>query len=324
MGEKKRIIFMGSDAIALPTLTLLAEEKQVELVAVFTQPDRPSGRGKRLRANPIKEWSVSNGMQVREPERPGETDAQWLSEQRVDLAIVMAYGHILSAALLQSTGGRIYNLHASLLPAYRGASPVETALAEGDSNTGVSLMRLVQKMDAGPLVDQELVSIDADDDGPFLRQKLAAACLPLLSRNLPDLLNGEVREEPQDDQAATYCRLLRKDDGRLDFSKSAHLLARQVAAFRSWPGCFMELGDLRIKVGSARHNSQPVDASPGTVLGESDGALSVATGDGSLELLELQRPGGKMLAAPEFLRGYPSLLDACMEIFPATPLVRKN
>ncbi|MBG30756.1 MAG: methionyl-tRNA formyltransferase [Opitutae bacterium] len=324
MGEKKRIIFMGSDAIALPTLSLLAQEKQVELVAVFTQPDRPSGRGKRLRANPIKEWSVLNGTQVREPERPGKPDAQWLSEQRVDIVIVMAYGHILSSALLQAAGGRFYNLHASLLPAYRGASPVETALAEGESNTGVSLMRLVQKMDAGPLVDQELVAIDPDDGGPSLRQKLATACLPLLSRNFPDLLSGEVREEPQDDQSATYCRLLRKDDGRLDFSKSAHLLARRVAAFRSWPGCFIEFGDLRIKVGFARPNSQPVDASPGTVLGERNGALSVATGDGSLELLELQRPGGKMLAAPDFLRGFPALLDACMEIFPATPLVRKK
>ena len=324
MGETKRIVFMGSDAIALPTLRLLAEERQVELAGVFTQPDRPSGRGKRLRANPIKEWSVSNGIEVRAPERPGEAESSWLSKQQVRLVFVMAYGHILRSSLLEAVDGRFYNLHASLLPAYRGASPIETALAEGESTTGVSLMRIVRKMDAGPVVDRQAVPITADEDGPSLREKLAAACLPLLSRNLGDLLAGGVSEEPQDEQTATYCRLLRKEDGRLDFSMSAHLLARRVAALRPWPGCFLEFGDLRIKVGAARANSQPVNATPGTVLGERNGALSVAAGEGALELLELQRPGGKMLAAPDFLRGFSSLVDTCLEIHPATPLVGRK
>ncbi|MBO93710.1 MAG: methionyl-tRNA formyltransferase [Opitutales bacterium] len=324
MGEVKRVVFMGSDAIALPTLRLLAEEESVELVGVFTQPDRPAGRGNRLRSNPIKEWGVANGLMIHEPEKPGETELVWLQERNVELVIVMAYGHLLRPSLLEAVAGRYYNLHASLLPAYRGASPVETALAEGEKFTGVSLMRIVSKMDAGPVVDREEVPIKDSDDGSSLREKLALACVPLLNRNLGNLLAGRAKEQPQDDNAASYCRLLRKEDGRLDFTMQASRLTRRVAAFRAWPGCFFEVGSVRVKVGGAGALMKSVEAPPGEVLGERDGALEVATGEGVLALRQLQRPGGKMLATPEFLRGFSLPAGTKLAIDPALPLVARK
>ncbi len=321
MGGLKRIVFMGSDAIAVPTLHFLSEQEGIELAGVYTQPDRPSGRGKRLRPNPIKEWVVANGLKVREPEKPGEAESIWLREQKVSLVIVMAYGHLLKQSLLEAVEGRFYNLHASLLPVYRGASPVETALAEGEKTTGVSLMRIVSKMDAGPVVDREEVSIAESDDGPSLREKLAVACVPLLNRNLKDLLADRAKEQPQDDNVASYCRLLRKEDGRLDFSMPARRLVRRVAAFRAWPGCFFEVGEVRVKVGSAGATMESVEAPPGEILGECDGALALATGEGVLALRHLQRPGGKMLAAPEFLRGFPLLAGMRLASKSALPLV---
>ena len=324
MREARQIVFMGSDAIALPALRLLAEEEQLQLAGVFTQPDRPSGRGKRLQANPIKEWATSNGMEILEPEKPGEVEAAWLIKNKISFGIVMAYGHLLGPSLLEAVDGQLYNLHASLLPAYRGASPVETALAEGEESTGVSLMRIVSKMDAGPLVDREAVAILENEDGPSLREKLSSACLPLLKRNLADLLAGQTKEEPQEESSVTYCRLLRKEDGRLDFSMSACRLARRVAALRAWPGCFFEFGGIRIKVGSARVATRSVDAAPGEVLGERGDALALAVGDGVLELLELQRPGGKMLSAPDFLRGFSLEPGTRLEIRLASPLVASS
>jgi len=324
MGGLKRIVFMGSDAIALPILHFLSEQEGIELAGVYTQPDRPSGRGKRVRPNPIKEWAVANGLKVREPEKPEEAESAWLRGQEVSLVIVMAYGHLLKQSLLEAVEGRFYNLHASLLPVYRGASPVETALAEGEKATGVSLMRIVSKMDAGPLVDREVVTIEESDDGSSLREKLAAACVPLLNRNLDDLLAGRAEEQPQDDNVASYCRLLRKEDGRLDFSMPARLLVRRVAAFRVWPGCFFEVGDVRVKVGCAGAAMESVEALPGEILGERDGALALATGEGVLALRQLQRPGGKMLAASEFLRGFPLPTGTRLAIEPAFPLVAEH
>ncbi len=299
-----RLVFYVSDAIALPSLDFLLGEgaDSYELVGVLTQPDRPSGRGKKLRPNPVKAWAAEKGLPVREPEKPGEAEVKWA--RRADLALVMAYGHILSRSLLDAPACGTFNLHGSLLPAFRGASPAETALALGEKETGVTLMRVVPRMDAGPLVDAEAVTVKPDADGPSLRLELAAACVPLLRRNLPAFLAGEAAETPQDEASATYCRKLRKADGTLDFRASAPVLARRVAAFRGWPGSRFTCGDVVVKVGDAQALEVPALA-PGEV-GETEGfPLVVGTGRGSLALLELQRPGGRMMPAADFLRGFP-------------------
>ena len=324
MGETKRIIFMGSDAIALPTLHFLLEQEAVDLTAVYTQPDRPSGRGKRLRPNPIKEWAVLNQLDLRQPEKLEETELHWLRDANPTIVLVMAYGHLLKPSLLEAVGGRFYNLHASLLPTYRGASPIETALAEGEEITGVSLMRIISRMDAGPVLDCEKVPIAEAETGSSLREKLALACVPLMERNLKALLTDSSVEAIQNEDAATYCRRLRKKDGNMDFSMPAHRLVRRVAAFRTWPGCFFEVGEVRVKVGSATATLESIDASPGEILGEADGGLRLATGEGVLVLRELQRPGGSMLPAAEFLRGFPIPPGTHLQAASMFPLVAKK
>jgi methionyl-tRNA formyltransferase len=301
------VVFYGSDAIALPSLDFFLREasSSCELVGVITQPDRPSGRGKKMRSNPVKAWAGENGVKILDPAKPLEPEVTWLRQEGVVLAMVMAYGHILSSALLDAPDAGTYNLHGSVLPAYRGASPVETALAQGEKETGATLMRVVSRMDAGPIVDTEITPIAPDDDGPRLREKLSVACVPLLRRNLPALLAGEAAETPQDEKAATYCRKLRKADGVLDFYAPAAVLARRVSAFRGWPGSWFEVRGVRVKVGSVKVVESCGETVPGQVILPSPREVAIGTSEGALSLLELQRPGGRMMPTAEFLSGFP-------------------
>ncbi len=306
---KPPVVFYGSDAIALPSLDFFLREASsaCELVGVITQPDRPSGRGKKVCSNPVKSWAGENGVNILDPAKPLEPEVTWLRQEGVVLAMVMAYGHILSSALLDAPKVGTYNLHGSVLPAYRGASPVETALAQGEKQTGVTLMRVVSRMDAGPVVDAEITPIAPDDDGLRLREKLSLACVPLLRRNLPALLAGEATETLQDEEAATYCRKLRKADGALDFFAPAEVLARRVTAFRGWPGSWFEVQGVRVKVGSAKVVESSLEAMPGQVILPSSREVAIGTAEGVLSLLELQRPGGRMMPTAEFLLGFPLL-----------------
>lgn len=319
----RRLIFMGSDPIALPALEYLAgRPDRVELAAVFTQPDRPAGRGRKLRPNEIKEWALQKEIRVFQPERLGEEETALLGELGCDLVLVMAYGHILRRSFLEKTPLGTFNLHASLLPKFRGASPIQAAIAAGESRSGVTLMRMVRRLDAGPVIDQESFPVDRLETGMSAESKMAAACVPLLSRTLEALLHGPATEVPQEDAEASYTRKLEKTDGQLDFSASAEVLARRVNGLHPWPGCHFELFGQRVKLGLADFRAEaPAGVAPGTVLEEEENALPVATGRGVLRLLRLQRPGGRMLDAPEFLRGFNILPGTVLPSHPMAPLV---
>jgi methionyl-tRNA formyltransferase len=299
--KKHKIAFFGSDEIALPFLGGL-HEAGFEVSAALTQPDRRSGRGRKLQPNAIKQWAIESGVPCRDPQKPSNEDKEWLKSIGIELIIVMAYGHILKLDLLEVASLGCFNLHASVLPSYRGASPIETALASGEKETGVTLMRIVPQMDAGPIVDIERVLIAEDDTGPTLREKIGLSCVPLIGRNLNALLTGDFAEKPQNESQATYCRKLTKEDGLIDFRVSAQSLVHRIQAFRSWPGVSFRFGDLRIKVGK----SSVADLSllPGEVSCDGSGHLSIGTGRDALVVHELQKPGGKMLATQDFLRGF--------------------
>jgi methionyl-tRNA formyltransferase len=215
----------------------------------------------------------------------------------------MAYGHILSQEFLDSAKYGCYNLHASLLPSYRGASPIETSLACGEKVTGVSLMRMVRKMDAGPVVDQESISISKDDTGASLREKLAKACVPLIDHNLTELLCGEAKEREQDPNGVTYCRKLGKEDSYFDFSLTAEQLECRSRAFQAWPGSVFFYEGIPLRVGECRVSTEK-HYKPGELVVE-DSKLLLGTGERALQILQLQKPGGKMLAVSDFLRGFP-------------------
>lgn len=294
---------MGSDELALPALAWVAEA--YELRAVYTQPDRKRGRGQKVVPNAIKSWSVERGIAVRQPEKVGPEEVAFLREAGIDLVLVMAYGHILKSSLLEAPRLGCVNLHASRLPKLRGASPIETAIATGEVETGVSLMRIIKRMDAGAVADRERVAIGPTDTAMEVRSKMAEACVPLVARTLPKLASGELAFEEQEESAATYCRMLTKEDGKLDFQASAKELYDRVRAFHVWPGTFYEVAEAKIKVGSAAWSEDTVvGGEPGTVGALLAEGLPVATGAGTLWLRELQRPGGKMLAVGEFLRGF--------------------
>jgi methionyl-tRNA formyltransferase len=276
---------------------------EVSLVGVLTQPDRRSGRGRQLQPNAIKSWASESGIEVRTPTQPTDEENKWIKEKEADLVLVMAYGHILSQKFLDSAQQGCYNLHASLLPAYRGASPIETSLACGDDKTGVTLMRMVRKMDAGPVVDQESIPITKEDTGASLREKLAKACVPLIDRNLTELLCGEATEREQDPNGVTYCRKLGKEDSYFDFSLTAEQLECRSRAFQAWPGSVFFYEGIPLRVGECRVSTEK-HYKPGELVVE-DSKLLLGTGERALQILQLQKPGGKMLAVSDFLRGFP-------------------
>lgn len=303
-----RLVFLGSDAIALPLLNWLASDagrSAAEIVGVFTQPDRPVGRGQKITANTIKTWALARAIPVFQPEKVTDDVRAQLAALTPDVSLVLAYGHILRDAFIATPRLGTLNLHTSLLPKYRGASPIQTAVASGDRETGVTLMRIVRELDAGPLADFERVSIDALDTALAIETKLSTARGPLIARALPRFATGELIFKEQDHGAATFCRRLEKADGALDFNATASALAARINGLFPWPTCTFEFSVQPIKIGLAEALPETTAAVPGTILGADADGLRIATAEGVLRLRQLQRPGGRMLSATEFLRGFP-------------------
>jgi len=318
-----RIVFMGSDAIARPALDWLAGEgdKVGQVVGVFTQPDRPVGRGQQIRPNDIKVWAQAHDLPVFQPEKVGETERQQLAGLKPDLTLVMAYGHILKQDVIDTPRLGTLNLHTSALPKYRGASPIQTATACGDQETGVTLMRMVRQLDAGPVAEVERVAIAPHDTAAEVEAKLALACVPLLARCLPRIAAGTQPFTAQDEAQVTFCRKLEKTDGVLDFTQPAAVLAARINGLMPWPGCAVEINGQLVKLGLADAVSGSGPA--GEVRGADAEGLLVGGGQGILRLRKLQRPGGKMLPAPEFLRGWPVAAGTRLPSQPMPPLVAK-
>lgn len=308
------VVFFGSDAIALPLLRWLHEAGggAFTLCGVISQPDRKSGRGQKLQPNPISAYALEAGIPLLRPQKPDAELEAWLQAQQVQLALVMAYGHLLRKSLLAVPPRGFVNFHASVLPHYRGASPVESAVACAESQTGVSLMQIVPRMDAGPVLGVETVCIDhaRAETGADIRHKLASACVPLIARHMCELLSGAAasRFAPQDEARASYCRKLDKTDGQLDFNASTSALAARINGLYPWPGCYLDYAQERFKVAEAFAETladPDAPASPGTILSADKNGLRIRTGQGVLRICRLQKAGGKMLPADAFFLGTP-------------------
>lgn len=321
-----RLVFLGSDPIALPTLEYLVGEGRtlVEIVAVFTQPDRPHGRGQKLLPGPIKEWATARGLPVFQPERLGPDDVERVRALGTEVALVMAYGQILKDDFLATPRLGVFNLHTSLLPKYRGASPATVAIASGDAETGVTFMRVVRKLDAGAVVDVERIGIGPHDTTGTVEAALGRAAAPLTARCLVALREGRLTSHEQDEAQVSYCRRLAKTDGVLDFARPAAELARRINALMPWPACTVDLAGTPVKLGLAEVGAAATAALPGAVLNPEADALPVATADGVLRLLQLQRPGGKMLPASDFLRGFTLPPGTVLFSQPMPPLVARE
>ena len=291
---------MGSPDFALPTLQLLADRYPV--VGVVTQPDRPAGRGRKMKAPPVKKLARKLALPVIQPRRLSEPEAmEQLQTWEPDLIVVAAFGQLLRPDVLNLPHHGCLNVHASLLPRWRGAAPINAAILHGDEETGVTIMKMDPGLDSGPIVSQRAVPIGPEDTAGSLFEKLAPLGAELLVETLPAYLRGEIEPRPQDDSKATYAPKLSRSDGKLDFSQPARHLARKVRAFNPWPGTHMTWQGERLKVHQA-HAASATSPGVGGLTTHED-YPAVGTSKGLLVLDQVQPACKQAMPGEAFLRG---------------------
>ncbi len=302
-----RIVFAGTPGFAVPCLRTAAEGGEV--IAVYTQPDRPAGRGRQLAPSPVKVEALARGLPVFQPENFKRAEArEQLQALRPDLIVVVAYGLILPQSVLDIPRLGCWNVHASLLPRWRGAAPIQRALEAGDSETGVCLMQMEKGLDTGPVLLSLATPITPEDTGGSLHDRLAALGAEVLADGLK-LLRAGMRPVPQAQPAegVTYAHKLDKAEAKLDWALPATALANRVRAFDPWPVAEAELSGERLRVHAARALPTRHDRPPGTLLAATRDGLDVACGEGALRLLRVQREGGRPVSAADYLNARPAL-----------------
>ncbi|MBM3148868.1 MAG: methionyl-tRNA formyltransferase [Chloroflexi bacterium] len=297
---------MGTPDFAVPTLESLIENGY-EIVAVYTQRDKESGRGRHVVASPVKQVAMSRGIRVMQPDNlKGEETVEELAGLAPELIVVAAYGQILPRKVLSLPRFGCVNIHPSLLPKYRGSSPIASAILQGDDVTGVTVMLLDAGMDTGPILKQVEVPISAEDTTGSLTTKLAQIGARLLLETLPQWLEGRITPQPQDESRASYTKQIAKEDGEMDWQLSAVELWRRVRAFDPWPGCYTRWEGKLLKIIQAVSLDGGEAGEVGKVMAllqPSSAPVGVITGDGILGLLRVQLEGKKEMAIAEFLRG---------------------
>jgi methionyl-tRNA formyltransferase len=297
-----RIVFMGTPTFAVPVLLALAG--QHEVVAVVTQPDRPAGRGRSMTSSPVKQAALAADLPIFQPETLRDAKAvARLAAWHPDAIVVAAFGQILPPSVLELPSHGCLNIHASLLPRYRGAAPIPAAILAGDTVTGVTLMLMDEGLDTGPILAQEEHPITDMDTTASLTAKLADAGAQLLIATLPGWLEGKFEARPQDETRASHCRPLEKKDGRLDWSRPAVELDRRVRACDPWPGAYTRWRGRRLKVLRTRPRpDRHAAGEPGQVV-DLDPGIGVVTGGGVLQLVDVQLAGRRAMTAHQFARG---------------------
>jgi methionyl-tRNA formyltransferase len=302
-----KIVFAGTPAFAVPSLRAAAQHHEV--IAVYTQPDRPAGRGRGLHVSPVKLEATLRGIPVLQPESlKSALSRDALRALQPDLIVVVAYGLILPQAILDIPGYGCWNVHASLLPRWRGAAPIQRAIEAGDTETGVCLMQMEKGLDTGPVLLSQRLAINDNETGGQLHDRLAELGAQTLADGL-GLLRGGLRPvaQPQSAAAVTYAHKLDKAEAKLDWSQSGTVLARKVRAFNPWPIAEATLAGERIRIHGAIALALAHQAAPGSVLQAGRDGIDVACGDGALRLRVLQREGGKAITAADFLNARPQL-----------------
>jgi methionyl-tRNA formyltransferase len=303
------IVFIGTPEFSVPSLRALVAAG-LEVGAVITQPDRPAGRGRRLRASAVKEAALELGLPLLQPESLKDSAAvAEIEALHPEALVAVAYGQILRPNVLAIAPRGVINVHPSLLPRWRGASPVQAALLAGETETGVTIMLMDAGMDSGPVLSQERAFIEDDDTAGTLLARLAVQGADLLVRTLPRWLTDEITPVPQDDALATTCPLIRKDDARIDWTLPAREIWLRVRAFNPWPGADTTLEGETLHIWRALPLDSESGEPVGTVVATAHG-FAVQTGSGLLEVVEAQRAGRRPLSAQELLRGWPSLIGA--------------
>ncbi len=299
---------MGTPDFAVPVLSRLMDAGH-DVVAVYSQPDRPAGRGRKLVPTPTKRFAEERGIEVRQPNslRSGAESAG-LASLSPEVVVVAAYGLFLPPEALEVPPLGCLNIHPSLLPRYRGPSPVVSAILNGDDETGVTIMKLDEGMDSGPLLAQAKVPIADRETGPELTRRLFDLGADLLVDTLPGWASGDIQAKPQDESCATITTLVKKEHGEIDWTDDAERIARMVRAYQPWPGTFTHWDGKLLKILEA--TAIAGDARPGHIVGLDDGGVGIGTGDGLLVVNKLQNEGRRPSDARDFVRGYPDFVGA--------------
>jgi methionyl-tRNA formyltransferase len=296
-----RLIFMGTPVFSVPTLQTLVDSRH-QVIAVYSQPPRPSGRGYQVQKSAVHQLAETNGVPIFTPPNfKSDEERALFASHKADLAIVVAYGLILPQIILDTPRLGCVNVHASLLPRWRGAAPIHRAIEAGDSETGVTIMKMDAGLDTGPMLLKKSVPITPQTTALNLHNALSAMSGPLLLEAVEGYAGGTLHPVPQPAEGITYAEKLTREEGQINWHSSADIWVRKIQAFTPWPGVWFEHEGLRLKVLAAEPISN-AKGTPGTVL---DDQLTIACEEGALRLKMLQRPGGAPLDAQAFLRGYP-------------------
>lgn len=297
-----RIVFMGTPDFSVPTLECLIRKHDV--VAAVTQPDRPKGRGKAMQSSPVKMTALAHDIPVYQPVKVrDEAFVSVLKELNPDVIVVVAFGQILPESILNLPRWGCINVHASLLPRYRGAAPIQWAVIDGEKETGVTIMYMDKGLDTGDMIAKASVAIDEKETGESLHDKLAVLGGPLLLKVLDDLEKGIDHREKQDDSLSCYAGMLTKDMGRIDWNKDAASIERLVRGLNSWPSAYTYYKDKTLKIWSADVTPGKEDAIPGRVIAVDQDSFTVQTGQDALRILEVQLQGKKRMPVKAFLLG---------------------
>lgn len=311
-----RIVFMGTPDFSVPTLETLVSSRH-EVVGVVTQPDKPKGRGKEIQMSPVKECALKHGIPVYQPVRAREES--FVEEMRAlnpDVMVVIAFGQILSQELLDLPKFGCVNIHASLLPKYRGASPIQWAVINGDEETGITTMQMAAGMDTGDILETAVIKLDPKETGGSLFDRLSLMGGDLILSTLDGLEKGTIKAVPQDDAQATYVKKIPKSMGEIDWTMSAAEIERLVRGLNPWPSAYTHWNGKMLKIWEAEVLSQAEggeERAPSEVLEADHDTLKIQTGDGVLKITSLQLEGKKRMDVASFLRGYPVAVGSRME-----------
>ncbi len=303
------IVFAGTPEFAATSLSALVNTGQHQVCAVYTQPDRPAGRGRKLLPSPVKKIALAHSIPVRQPLNfKSDAEIATLTEFAPDLMVVAAYGLILPQAVLATPQLGCINIHASLLPRWRGAAPIQRAIEAGDRVTGITIMQMDSGLDTGSMLLRKSVAIEPADTGGTLHDKLARLGAECLLEALDTMASGSIRPEPQDDSLANYAGKLSKEDGRIDWQLDAKDIECKIRAFNPWPIAFTEQNGNRIRVFAASANDAPANAPAGTVVRRDKKGITIACGNGTLTITKLQLPGNKAISALDLINGGQAVL----------------
>ena len=309
-----RLVFAGTPDFAATALKALIAAGHT-IVGVYSQPDRPAGRGRKLQPSPVKQVALDHEIPVFQPETLKTPEAQkQLADLNPDVMIVAAYGLILPKAVLDIPTHGCLNIHASLLPRWRGAAPIQRAIAAGDAETGITIMQMDEGLDTGAMLLKSLTAIEDSDTGGSLHDRLAELGGNAIIKALELLQKGELTGEPQSDELACYASKLSKTEGHIDWATDAKAIERLVRAFNPWPGTYTDLGDQRIRIHEARALVTTSDGLPGTVVQRDREGIDIACGNGTLRITCLQLPGSRAQSVNDLINGGKELLMPGQEL----------